>query len=193
LAPTLLEAADLKPPPEMAGRGLMNILTAGTQGQVDPARIRVFAARERHSSARENNLGYPSRALRTADFLYIRNFAPERWPAGDPRGVEGDAFGYYDIDSSPSKTFLVEKKDNPGIRRFFELAVAKRPAEELYSLKDDPAALVNVADRPERVADLKRMRAELEEYLKKTGDPRILGNGDIFESYPRYSPIRKFQ
>jgi uncharacterized sulfatase len=88
---------------------------------------------------------------------------------------------------------LVEKKDNPGIRRFFELAVAKRPAEELYSLKDDPAALVNVADRPERVADLKRMRAELEEYLKKTGDPRILGNGDIFESYPRYSPIRKFQ
>ncbi len=71
--------------------------------------------------------------------------------------------------------------------------MAKRPAEELYAIKEDPAALMNLADRPERAADLKRLRAELEQYLKKTGDPRVLGHGDIFESYPRYSPIRKFQ
>ena len=177
----------------MAGRSIMNILTAASQVHVDPTRIRVFSARERHSSARENNLGYPSRVLRTADFLYIRNFAPERWPAGDPRGVEGDAFGYYDIDSSPSKTFLVEKGNAPDIRRYLELAVAKRPKEELYALGEDPAALINVAEDPKRVADLKRLRAELEEYLRHTGDPGILGNGEIFESYPRYSPIRKFQ
>ena len=193
LAPTFLEAAGLKTPATMTGRSIMNLLAADGQGQVDPTRARIFAGRERHSSARVNNLGYPSRALRTADFLYIRNFAPDRWPAGDPRGVEGDSFGYYDIDASPSKTFVIEKGSTQEYRQFFDLAVAKRPAEELYVLKDDPYAVVNVADRPERLAALKQMRSDLEQYLKKTGDPRILGTGDIFESYPRYSPIRKFQ
>ena len=48
----------------------------------------VFAGRERHASARYNNWGYPSRALRTKDFLYIRNFRPERWPAGDPCAID---------------------------------------------------------------------------------------------------------
>lgn len=193
MAPTFLEAAGLKPLPQMTGRSIMKLLTASAQGQVDPNRTRIFSARERHSSSRENNLGYPCRVLRTADFLYIRNFAPELWPAGDPRGVEGDSFGYYDIDSSPSKTFLVEKAGAADIRRYLDLAVAKRPSEELYVLKEDPAVLVNQAQNPRYAADLKRLRAELEQYLKQTGDPRILGNGAIFETYPRYSPIRKFQ
>jgi len=93
--------------------------------------------------------------LRTAEFLYIRNFAPELWPAGDPRGVEGDSFGYYDIDSSPRRLFLVEKAGAADIRRYLELAVAKRPSEELYVLKNDPAALVNVANDPRHAEDLK--------------------------------------
>jgi N-sulfoglucosamine sulfohydrolase len=29
-------------------------------------------------------------------------------------------------------------------------------------------------------------------YLKKTGDPRALGHGDIWETYRRYSRIRSF-
>lgn len=193
LAPTFLEAIGLKPPAAMTGRSIMNILAAGGQGQVDPTRTRIFAGRERHSSARANNLGYPSRALCTADLLYVRNFAPDRWPTGDPQGVEGDDFGYYDIDAGPSKTFVIKKGNAPEYRRFFDLAVARRPAEELYDLREDPAAVVNVADRAECAADLKRMRAEMDEYLKNTGDPRILGRGDVFETYPRYSPIRKFQ
>ena len=27
---------------------------------------------------------YPARAVRTEQFLYIRNYRPDRWPAGDP-------------------------------------------------------------------------------------------------------------
>ena len=38
----------------------------------------------------------------------------------------------------------------------------------------------------------KPLRAQLQAYLKKTGDPRVLGNGDIWETYKRYSKIRKF-
>jgi len=28
--------------------------------------------------------------------------------------------------------------------------------------------------------------------LKKQGDPRVTGNGDIFESYPRFGAMRNF-
>jgi uncharacterized sulfatase len=192
-APTFLEAASVQPAAAMTGKSFLHLLTADKQGRLDPARDRIFTARERHSSARPDNLGYPCRALRTYEYLYIRNFAPDRWPAGDPRGAGGDAAGYYDIDGSPSKTFLIEHRDSKEYGRFFQLAVAKRPAEELYDVKKDPANLVNLADRPEYAAVKQRLRGELEQYLKATQDPRVLGNGDVFETYPRYSPIRKFE
>ncbi len=193
LAPTFLEAAGVERPSVMVGRSLVPVLVSEADGQVDPTRDRTFTARERHSSSRVDNLGYPGRALRTGDFLYIRNFAPDRWPAGDPRGVQGDAFGYYDIDGSPTKTLLVEGRDDPRIAPFLDLAVGKRPAEELFDARTDPGNLVNLADRPEHADTLSRLRNQLEDFLRATDDPRVLGNGEIFETYPRYSPIRDFQ
>ena len=65
LAPTYLEMAGLEIPKEMVGRSLLSLLKSDKLGQVDTARDRVFAGRERHSSARPKNLGYPSRCLRT--------------------------------------------------------------------------------------------------------------------------------
>jgi uncharacterized sulfatase len=192
LAPTILEAAGVKAAPGTAGKSILGVLTSGKQGQVEPGRDRVCTARERHSSARVDNLGYPSRALRTADYLYIRNFAPERWPAGDPRGAGGEKFGFYDIDGSPTKTLLVENRDSKAYGRFFQLAMDKRPGEELFDLKKDPAAVINVADKAEYVEVKNLLGSELEKYLKETEDPRVLGKGDVWESYPRYSPIRKF-
>ena len=56
--------------------------------------------------AREGDLGYPIRGLRTRDFLYLRNFAPERWPAGDPP-IYGDVDQAYSIADSPSKQAAV--------------------------------------------------------------------------------------
>lgn len=191
-APTFLEATGTPLPSGITGKSMMGLLTSSTSGQIDASRKHVFAARERHSSARANNLGYPSRALRTDRFLYIRNFAPKRWPAGDPRGVEGEQAGYYDIDASPSKTFLVEHRDSKEYGRFFHLAVDVRPAEELYDVKNDPGNIINLAARPEFAQVKKRLGIELEQYLRLTNDPHVLGRGDIFESYPRYSPIRKF-
>jgi len=84
LAPTFLEAAGLKPLPAMTARSLMNVLTSTAAGQVDPQRDKVFTARERHAQCRAGDLSYPCRAVRTADYLYIRNFRPNLWPAGDP-------------------------------------------------------------------------------------------------------------
>jgi hypothetical protein len=73
-----------------------------------------------------------SRDVRTEEWLYIRNFQPERWPAGDPELVPPSG-PYGDIDSGPSKTLLVERQSEPAILQFFALATAPRPAEELYT------------------------------------------------------------
>ena len=192
LAPTFLEAAGVAGRQAMTGKSLLNVLISEAEEQVDPTRTQVFAARERHSSSRVDNLGYPCRALRTPEFLYIRNFAPDRWPAGDPRGVGGDALGYYDIDGSPSKTLLFERRDDATVSRLFELAVGKRPAEELYHVVSDPACLTNVAGLEKYATVKKRLKARLSEEMSRTGDPHARGEGEVFESYPRYSPIRKF-
>jgi N-sulfoglucosamine sulfohydrolase len=139
LAPTLLEAAGLTPP-AMTGRTLLPLLSGSRQ----PDRDRVFIERERHAQVRRGDLSYPSRGVRTDRFLYIRNFRPDRWPAGDPEMYFAvGPFG--DIDGGPSKDLLLERRADPSIAPAFALATARRPAEELYDLRTDPAQLKNVA------------------------------------------------
>ena len=179
LAPTFLEVCGLKPTGDMTGRSFLDVLTSGKSGRVDPKRDKVFTGMERHSDRRAGGVGYPMRAIRTRDYLYIRNFKPDRWPAGDPEG-------YGDIDGSPSKTYMMEHRDEPGVKRLFELAFGKRPAEELYDLRKDPDQLNNVADRSEYAKSKEKLAAALMAELKATKDPRALGKGDIFDKYPYY-------
>ncbi len=201
LAPTFLDAAGVAPPTgdyPVAGRSIMNILTSKKKGKVDLSRTAVFSSRERHSSSRYDNLGYPQRCMRTLEYLYIHNFTPERWPAGDPRkynapGKLGPMHGgYHDIDGCPTMDYLIEHRDDATVGRFFHLAVDKRPAEELYNVVKDPGCLNNLADDPAFAKVRKNLAAACQHYLRGTGDPRILGTGDIFETYKRYSPIRDF-
>ncbi|MPY91076.1 MAG: sulfatase-like hydrolase/transferase, partial [Luteitalea sp.] len=151
LTATILEAAGVEPPQEypIAGRSLMDVLEPGRHDPV--AREHVFSARERHSSSRYDNLGYPQRAIRTRQYLYIRNFAPDRWPAGAPQKYDDDNTlgpmhdAYHDIDASPSLTFLVENRAHPQHGRYLGLSVDKRPAEELFDIQKDPSCLDNLA------------------------------------------------
>jgi N-sulfoglucosamine sulfohydrolase len=179
LAPTFLEAGGLKPTPDMTGVSFLDILTSGKSGQVDPKRDKVFTGMERHTTRRAGGVGYPMRAIRTHDYLYIRNFKPDRWPAGDPQG-------YGDIDNSPTKTYMMDHRNEPKVKKLFDLAFGKRPAEELYDLRKDPDQLNNVADNPQYAKTKKTLAAELMAKLKETKDPRALGNGDIFDKYPYY-------
>ena len=84
------------------------------------------------------------RAIRTKDFLYISNLKPDRWPAGEP-DFESTQGVYGDIDTSPTKTYMLEHKGDAAVKILFELAFGKRPAEELYDLKKDPHQMNNVA------------------------------------------------
>ena len=182
----------------LVGRSIRNILEAGEEGLVDPSRTRAFSGRERHSSSRWNNLTYPQRSMRTSQHLYIRNFKPQRWPAGAPRKyapngrLEPMHMAYHDIDSSPTLTRMIEGRDEDGVREHFERAVGKRPREELFDLEVDPGCIDNLAAKPEHADLLKSLRDELNAYLQSTGDPRAAGNGGIWEDYIRYSPVRKF-
>lgn len=177
-APTFLEAAGLPVPDAMTGRSLLPLLRSKHQGLVEKARDRVFTGRERHTQMRACGVGYPMRAIRTRDFLYIRNYEPDRWPSGDPSD-----FG--DIDNGLSKEFVVTHNDG-AYARFYQLACAKRPAEELYDLKQDPAQQVNVAANPKYTAQKKNASTMLQDYLTRTGDPRAAGREVIWDASPYY-------
>ncbi|WP_194775403.1 sulfatase family protein [Pararhodonellum marinum] len=201
LTPTFLEVAGIggEVLAVMEGKSLMNILKSDKQGLVDESRNAVYAARERHSSSRWNNLGYSQRGVRTQHFLYVRNFTPDRWPAGDPQEILSDETlgpmhqAYYDIDAAPTQDFLVEHADDEEYGKYLQLSVAKRPTEELFDIRNDPYCLHNLSDNPEFKSDLLEHRQLLGGYLMKTNDPRVTGNGDIFESYPRLrGVIRSF-
>ena len=203
LAPTFLEAAGLKPPEEMTARSFMDILRSGKSGRVDRKRDHVLTGKERHVVCQETGTGgYPMRAIRTHDFLYIRNFKPERWPAGAPKGYSHDIdidiarprgthYGYADVDGGPTKSYMLKHCEDSKVKRLFELAFSKRPVEELYDLAKDPDQLDNVSDKAEYADIKKKLVNSLMAELKATKDPRVLGNGDAFDNYPYYGSLPK--
>lgn len=200
LAPTFLEIAGVDNVPEMTGQSLSPVLFSEKQGTIDTGRKYVLTGRERHTHARPDNLGYPARAIRTADYMYVRNFKPELWPAGDPapesseddpvpRGFRAIWPGFNDIDGSPSKTYILEQREEWPAE--FEVACGKRPGEQLYDIRKDPGCVNNIAGDPAYQEILEELRSMLEEDLKNQGDPRMFGS-EIFDSYPRISSMRNF-
>lgn len=182
LAPTFLELAGLRPLPEMTGRSFVDLLIGKPKG---PPRDAVFLERERHANVRQGNLSYPMRAIRTRDFLYIRNLRPDRWPAGDPK--LWFAVGEYgDVDDSPAKQFVLAHANDPNYRRFYEWAFAKRPSEELYDLRADPDQLVNVAGQARYAGAQRKLRKRLDDWMRETADPRVDPAYDGFDTYPYY-------
>ena len=183
LAPTFLEAAGLKPLPEMTGRSFFGLLT----GREKPgSRNTVFVERERHANVRPGALGYPMRAIRTRDFLYIRNLRPDRWPAGDPEPYRDPPHAFGDCDDGPTKNYILDHRDEPKVRPFFRLCFDQRPADELYDLQQDPHELVNVAGRPGYSAARAQLRAQLEQWMLETADPRALHDDDHWDRYPYF-------
>jgi len=187
-APTFLEAASQRIPADMSGSSFLNILLSTDDGIINPAKKYIQSGRERHTHARPENFGYPIRSLRSQEYLYLMNLKPERWPAGDPMG-EG---GYFDVDASPSKQLLLDGRNDPGTKKYFNAAFAIRPPEELFKISEDPDCMNNLAESPQYSEIKNKMKKELVKRLKSQQDPRFSGKEDIFESYPRYSHMRDF-
>jgi arylsulfatase A-like enzyme len=198
LAPTFLEAGGEPVPSCMTGRSIVPLLISKESGRLDPTRDYVVTGRERHvAQAREGALPYPQRAIRTRDFLYIRNFAPQRWPMGTPTGLDDPATEptlaqvredtfvcFADLDASPTKAWMVKNRSVPQWQQHWQLGFGKRPAEELYDLRRDPDQMQNVADDPAYAPTRADLSQRLLATLRATGDPRVQGDGLTFERPP---------
>ena len=120
-APTFLELAKINIPEEMNANSFYDILISKDQGKVNEDRNSVIMARERHAFVRQGGKGYPGRAIRTEKFLYIRNYTPERWPAGDPP-LYGDVDAHMLHYDAPTKIYILKNKLEKEIKPFFDLA-----------------------------------------------------------------------
>ncbi|MFN0119458.1 MAG: sulfatase-like hydrolase/transferase, partial [Blastocatellia bacterium] len=180
-APTFLELAGVKPAASgmqpTVGRALTDILYSAKNDRVNPARDHVLIGKERHDVSRPNDVGYPIRGIHKNGMLYLRNYEPDRWPAGNPET------GYLDCDAGATKTELLSARREGRERKHWEFAFGKRPAEELYDVAIDPDCLRNIADHPGYQARMKQLRAQMERELKAQGDPRMSGRGRIFDQY----------
>ena len=184
-APTLLEAAGIAIPADITGNSFLDVLLSNKSGQVDPKRDRVFTALERHTYCRPGGMPYPIRTIRKGDWLYIVNFEPDRWPAGNP-DFDSPHQGFYgDIDASPSREYLIANKDQASVKYYAGLSLEKRPKIELYNVREDPYQLHNLAKDEAYTNLCIELKADLFTYLKKTNDPRIHGKSP-WDNYPYY-------
>lgn len=171
-APTYLELTGLKPHAQMSSRSLVEILRSEKSGWIDRKRNVMLVGKERHDLGRPNDWGYPVRAIRTTEFLYIHNYFPDRWPACNPETDFGNC------DPGPTKEVI---KSLGGY--YYELAFGKRPADMLFRLTDDPECVRNLAHDPSFGSAMADLRERMLAMLRAEQDPRALGNGAIFDIY----------
>merc|ERR1712196_571663 len=107
-----------------------------------------------------------------ARFLNIINFEPDRWPVGDPRGLDDldkepppykslawdTSVAYADFDGSPTKAWMIMHRKEDDVEPLYQLSFGKRPREELQS--------------------------RLLRILTDQADPRLVENPVRFEHHP---------
>lgn len=182
LAPTILEAAGvpwkesgMHPSP---GKSLMPILTSGKSGIIETDRNFVLVGKERHDPGRPHDWGYPIRGIYKDNVLFVKNYEPSRWPAGNPET------GYMNVDASPTKTLILNLRRSGVDKHYWMLNFGKRPSEELYDLSKDPYCMDNLAHDPKYVLLKAEMKTEMESKLLEQNDLRMIGFGSIYEKYP---------
>lgn len=185
LTPTILAVAGI--PEEKSGmqpiegKSFLNLLT---KEDSKPQKDYVLIGKERHDVGRPNDQGYPIRGIIKGDFLYLINFETSRWPAGNPET------GYMNVDGSPTKTEVLKARRNPETESYWQLSFGKRQEEELYNISEDRECIANLAKDTNYNTLKKQMRSELLQKLAEQQDPRMLGQGDIFDSYPYMGSVR---
>lgn len=188
IAPTILELAGIsgedKGMATITGHSMVDVMNNNKSPEID--RGFVMIGKERHDVGRPNDWGYPIRGIIRDGYLYLRNFEPERWPAGNPET------GYSNVDCGPSKTETLLARKNSNTEYLWELSFGKRPSEELYNIIDDSDCIHNLADNSNYKSVKERLRKELFSKLVEQGDPRVFGFGYIFDEYPNMSNLRGY-
>lgn len=149
LAAISLAAAGIPIPEKMQGS---NVFAPDFQ-----AHDTIFAARDRCDETVER-----IRSVRTEQFLYIRNFHPQR-PLLQPNAYKDGKTIVQQL-----RTLHAEGKlDSLSENLLFSPA---RATEELYDWKADPWQVKNLAEDPAHKAALEKLRARLDQWMKDTHD-----------------------
>ncbi len=178
IAPTIMELtgidfeqSGMQP---MEGRSIVPIFKDPKE-KTDKKRSFALIGKERHDIGRPNDEGYPIRAIVNENYLYIHNFETDRWPSGNPET------GYLNCDGGAIKSFILNNQKDKSHKKYWQINFGKRPMEELYDLKTDPDCVCNLAERKEYSKQKNKLKSKLFAELKKQGDPRMFGNGAIFD------------
>lgn len=180
-APTFAEIsginAEEKGMQAIQGKSLVSIFKSENTGMVEQNRDYVLLGRERQDIGRPKNQGYPIRAIRKGDYLYIKNYKPNLWPAGNPET------GYLDTDGSPTKSYILNLRRRGENHDFWLLNFGKKTQDELYNIRTDVDCVTNLAENPQYLTIKNKLENIMENELKIQGDPRMFGNGDVFDRY----------
>ena len=175
--PTLVEAAGGKTPKKIDGESFLRVL----RGKEEEHRDRIFTT---HSGDGHFNI-YPSRSVRTERWKFILNLHPEY------------AFTtHIDLPVNLGQRAYFATWENVAKTNAEAAAIVKRyharPAEELYDLENDPHEQQNLANDPRHSSRVKKMRKELEKWMREQGDERKVYNEPrLLSDLSSYGPDAK--
>ena len=161
----------------ITGKTWRPIFESNLAGRIVPERDHVLIGKERTDVGRPNNAGYPIRGIVTSEFLYLCNYEPSRWPAGNPET------GYLVTDGSPTKSHILQLGRADRANQFWQLNFGSRPTEELYDLQVDRDCIRNVAAQMSMEKQVIGLRQRMEKMLQAQDDPRMDGHGEVFDKY----------
>ncbi|MEZ6143742.1 MAG: sulfatase [Zavarzinella sp.] len=169
LLPTLIEVAGGKVPDKLDGQSFLQVIL----GKKSTHRDRIFAT---HSGDGDMNVT-PMRCLRKDGYKYILNLYPQheysthidRGPVPDRDGVPYWESWVTKAEHDPAAATIVQR-------------YRRRPAEELYDLKQDPHEMNNLAGVAEYTKHLQTMRQELNEWMISQNDSKkFFGKPRLFK------------
>lgn len=162
-APTMLRLAGVDVPSHLHGRVLPpienGIAAVGSRPSAD-GREFLFGHRDRMDETYDL-----IRSARDTRFKYLRNFAPQR-----PYAQNITYMNQMPTMKEWRRLHAEGRLTGPQALHFRET----KPVEELFDTEADPNEVVNLADRPEHAATLKRMRAALERWQEEVGDSGLI-------------------
>ena len=155
--PTLLDAIGAAHPEGLDGRSFLPLL----KGESQEGRDMVFKEYNENAGGHRN----PMRAVETRTSLYLFN----PWSVGGRKMFTATA------GTSTYRRMKELAPTDPAIAARLDL-FDHRVVEEFYDVADDPDCLHNLIADPGRRAEVDHLRAALESWMERTGDPLL----DVF-------------
>ncbi|MBN1590158.1 MAG: sulfatase [Pirellulales bacterium] len=151
--PTMVDALGLPVPKGLDGRSFAPLL----RGEKQAGRDRVFT----QIDSKAGGAAVPMRCVQNDRFGYIYN----AWSNGRYRYRNNN-------EGATMKAMNQAAKNDPTIADRVHMFRYRVP-EELYDFKNDPDCLKNLIDQPDYRGEADKMRAELAEWMKQSGDPLL--------------------